>query len=234
MRRRHNRPTLAFAIVALYLTGIAARAEIESLRFHLYGGVTNRSKWQITRLLSPYVHPDNIRFEPSRDADGRENPWRTTVEITPEGESLNLYAVTRAIRDTRGVDDGRLVYRTDITAIGDLKAHIGWTRRSFGWIPGWVQARGLVTSGLWHHLEAEGSGEDIVFHPNEAYDRLRASPHNGEPLRIRGRISGFDGPYPVVVLGDFENTDDSSGDSGKPRDPKNANPRQRAPRKPER
>ena len=234
MRRRLFRTTFACAIGALFLAGIAAHAEIESLKFHLYGGITNRSKWQITRLLSPYVHPDNIRFEPYRDAEGRTNPWRTIVEITPEGEALDLYSVTHAIRDTRGVEDGRLVYRTDVTATGELRAHLGWTRRSFGWIPGWVQARGLVTSGLWHHLNAEGSGENLVFHANEAYDNLRTSPHNGETIRIRGRISGFDGPYPVVVLGEFENAEESDAERSETPadDAKDANPRPRLKRKP--
>jgi len=233
MRRRLFRATFACATGVLLLAGSAVHAEIESLKFHLYGGITNRSKWQISRLLSPYVHPDNIHFEPYRDAEGRTNPWRTIVEITPEGEPLDLYSVTRAIRDTRGVNDGRLVYRTDVTATGELKAHIGWTRRSFGWVPGWVQARGLVTSGLWHHLTAEGSGENFVFHVNRAYDELRTSPHNGEPIRIRGRISGFDGPYPVVVLGEFETVDETNAEHPeKPNDIKDANPRPRRERKP--
>lgn len=205
MCMRQRRPMVACVLVALLLTGIAAHAEIESLKFYLYGGITNRSKWQITHLLSPYVHPDNVHFEPYRDTEGRTNPWRTIVEITPEGEPLDFYSVTRAIRDTRGVNDGRFIYRTEVTAIGDLRAHLGFTRRSFGWVPGWVQARGIVTSGLWHHLRAEGSGENFVFHPNEVYDRLRVSPHSGEKVRIRGKIAGFDGPYPVVVLGEFEN-----------------------------
>jgi len=53
----------------------------------------------------------------------------------------------------------------------------------------------------------------MVFHENEQYDRLRLAPHDGGDVKIRGRIAGFDGPYPIVVLGEFE---DVAGEPGAP------------------
>jgi hypothetical protein len=186
------------------LSTLIARAEVESVELYLYGAITQTSKRQIVRVLSPYVEKDSISFRQMLRADGSEHPWVTIVEVRPRGWYVDFYDLVHRIKDTRGVRDGRVLWRTDVTATCDLRAHFGYTRRSFGWIPGWVQARGLVTSGLWHHLRARGSGEDLVFHPNEQYDQLRLAPHRGQDVRIRGRIGGFDGPYPVVVLGDFE------------------------------
>ena len=34
-------------------------------------------------------------------------------------------------------------------------------------------------------------------------------------MRVRGRIGGFDGPYPVVVLGDFEMIESEDQDGSK-------------------
>ncbi|MBM3213464.1 hypothetical protein FJZ36_00885 [Candidatus Poribacteria bacterium] len=216
--RPHRNHWLVLTACALVLAAGAvtlARAEVEKLSLHLYGGMTNRSRWQIEKLLSPYVDPSNIEFKAVRDKDGRRNPWRTIVEITPEGDYLDIYDIVHSIRDTRGVEDGRLLYRTDIEATGELRAHLGFTRRSFRWVPGWVQARGLVTSGLWHRVYADGSGEDLVFHPNAVYDDLRASPPRDERVRIKGRIAGFDSVYPVVVLGEYSGADEAPADDGR-------------------
>jgi hypothetical protein len=188
--------------MALLSAGGTASAEIESLRLHLYGGLTQRSEWHIKYLLSRHVDPDDITFSTYVDDKGKKQPWHTVVEIKPGDDYVNVYQVMHRIRDTRGVEDGRMLFRTDVTATGDLRAHFGWTRSLF-WLPAWVQARGLATSGLWHYLAVDdrGAGDRFLFHPNDKYDEMRLAPHQGEPVRIEGRITGFDGPYPVVVLG---------------------------------
>lgn len=200
----------ASALGLVCLLATSAHAAVEKLDLYLYGGITGASKRQIRHNLWPYVETDAITFRQMVKADGTEHPWVTVVSIEPRGRRLDMYDVVRRIKDVRGVNDGRVLWKTDLTASGDLRAHYGYTRRSFGWIPAWVQARGMVTSGLWHHLYAGGSGERLVFHENEAYDRLRLAPHDGGAVRIRGRIAGFDGPYPVVVLGEFENVDEAA------------------------
>ncbi len=201
--------------IAALLTGLAASATaaVDKLDLYLYGGITGASRKQIRRVLSPYADADSITFRQMIKPDGTEHPWVTVVTIQPRGARLDLYDVTRRIKDARGVNDGRILWKTDLTATGDLRAHYGYTRRSFGWIPEWTAARGMVTSGLWHHLYAQGSGERMVFHENEQYDRLRLAPHDGGDVKIRGRIAGFDGPYPIVVLGEFE---DVAGEPGAP------------------
>ncbi len=188
-----------------------AHAEVEKLDLYLYGGITGASKKQIRRRLAPHADANSITFRQMVKADGTEHPWVTVVSIEPRGEHLDVYDVVHRIKDARGVNDGRVLWKSDLTASGDLRAHYGYTRRSFGWIPAWVQARGVVTSGLWHHLYARGSGERFVFHENEAYDRLRLAPHDGGDVRVRGRIAGFDGPYPVVVLGEYEDAEAPAG-----------------------
>ncbi len=208
VKRQSERPLRWVCVAAFAFSGafvaMTAVAEVESIELYLYGGITQRSKNQIVRLLSPHVEEDSISFRQMIRPDGTEHPWVTIVEVQPRGWHVDFYDILHRVRDTRGVNDGRVLWRTDVTATGDLRAHFGFTRRSFGWVPGWVQARGLVTSGLWHHLNASGSGEDLVFHQNEQYDRLRLAPHRGSKVRVRGRIGGFDGPYPVVVLGEYE------------------------------
>ena len=201
---------LAAVTLAFMLTD-CAQAAVEKLELYLYGGITGASKKQIRHRLALYADADSITFRQMVRADGTEHPWVTVVSIEPRGEHLDLYNVVHRIKDARGVNDGRVLWKSDITASGDLRAHYGYTRRSFGWIPAWVQPRGMVTSGLWHHLYARGSGERFVFHENREYDRLRLAPHDGGDVRVRGRIAGFDGPYPVVVLGDYE-------DAGEPAD----------------
>ncbi|MEO2003964.1 MAG: hypothetical protein ABGY41_07670 [Candidatus Poribacteria bacterium] len=205
----------ALALVLGFVS--AAQGEVEKLDLYLYGGISGASKKQIRRNLSPWVAAENISFRQMVRADGSEHPWVTVVSIVPQGKHLDMYDIVRRIKDVRGVNDGRVLWKTDITASGDLRAHYGYSRRSFGWIPSWVQARGRPTSGLWHHMYAGGSGERLVFHENEAYDRLRLASHDGGNVRVRGRIAGFDGPYPVVVLGEFEevekveDSDDAAG-----------------------
>jgi hypothetical protein len=211
-RLTYCRWLVAGALVAALAT--SASAAVDKLDLYLYGGITGASKKQIRRILSPYADADAISFRQMVRPDGTEHPWVTVVTIEPRGAHLSLYAATRAIRDARGVNDGRILWKTDLTATGDLRAHYGYTRRSFGWIPQWTAARGMATSGLWHHLYANGSGERVVFHENEAYDRLRLAPHDGGDVKIRGRIAGFDGPYPVVVLGEYEDVADDAGAAG--------------------
>ena len=197
-------------LALLVLVASSSHAAVDKLDLYLYGGITGASKKQIRHRLAMYADADAITFRQMVKADGTEHPWVTVVTIEPRGEHLDLYNVVHRIKDARGVNDGRVLWKTDLTATGDLRAHYGYTRRSFGWIPAWVQARGMVTSGLWHHLYARGSGERVVFHENEAYDRLRLAPHDGGDVRVRGRIAGFDGPYPVVVLGDYEDAEESA------------------------
>lgn len=201
-----------FAVVVLAAAlATSAAAAVDKLDLYLYGGITGASKKQIRRVLSPYADPEAITFRQMLKPDGTEHPWVTVVTIQPRGARLDLYDVTRRIKDARGVNDGRVLWKTDLTATGDLRAHYGYTRRSFGWIPEWTAARGMVTSGLWHHLYAQGSGERMVFHGNEQYDRLRLAPRDGGDVKIRGRIAGFDGPYPIVVLGEFEDVPEEPG-----------------------
>ncbi|MDA1192593.1 MAG: hypothetical protein O3A46_13040 [Candidatus Poribacteria bacterium] len=204
-----GRGYLLGALSAFVLSSGIADAEVEKVEMYLYGGITNASKNQIRRQLAPYVEPDSISFRQMVRENGKEHPWVTIVEVQPNGWRVDFYDLMHRIKDVRGVNDGRVLYQTEVTATGDLRAHFGFTRRSFGVVPGWVQARGVVTSGLWHHLRSSGSEEAMVFHQNEAYDQLRLAPHNGKEVRVRGRIGGFDGAYPVVVLGDFEILDDS-------------------------
>ncbi len=211
-RLNHFRGLAVAALVASLAT--SAGAAVDKLDLYLYGGITGASKKQIRRVLSPHADPENISFRQMVKKDGTEHPWVTVVTIEPRGDHLNLYDVTRRIKDARGVNDGRILWKTDLTATGDLRAHYGYTRRSFGWIPAWTPARGMMTSGLWHHLYAEGSGERVVFHENDEYDRLRLAPRDGGDVKIRGRIAGFDGPYPVVVLGEYEDVAAEAGELG--------------------
>lgn len=206
-----NRSRFAAFVLGVALLGAGhARAQIDAVQFHLYGGFTNLSKWHIQRVLGDYVDPSKVTFSTYVDENGKKHPWHTVMEVTPDGDRVNFYQVMHRIRDRRGPDDIHL-YKTEVEATGDLRAHFGWTRRSIQWVPGWVQARGLVTSGLFHHVYVRGSQEKFVFHQNDTYDDMRLAPHRGNDVKIRGRVAGFDGPYPVVVLDDFEIVESPAG-----------------------
>lgn len=199
---------LLCAFAALCMAN-AALAEVEQLDLYLYGSITQRSKNQIVRLLSYYMPKENISFRQMKRDDGSIHPWVSVVEIKPQGWPLNIYNIVQRIDDDRGVNDGRRLWKAEVTASGELRNHLGFARGRIG-RPAFAPFFERGSPGIWTYMDAPYPRERLVFHPSLKFDNLRLL-NRANRVRIKGRIAGFDRIYPIVVLTEFEETDEQPG-----------------------
>ena len=205
MRRLKSIAVACAAICGMMWWTGTANAEVELLELYLYGGVTQRGKNQMKRMLAPYTPKENVSFRQMVREDGSVHPWVTVVEIRPNGLPINLYDIVHRIDDDRGVNDRRILWKTVVTASGELRSHFGFNRHRIG-RPPFAALHQRGTPGVWNYLDAPYPRERLTFHPNTAYDNLRLA-NRDVRLRVKGRIAGFNHIYPIVVLGTFEETD---------------------------
>lgn len=196
---------VVFLMTLLIFTDLS-RAEVETIQIHLDGTVNNYDIRQIRRLLSPWVDPINVRFYNVVDKHGRVDLFTTIIEITPKRAYVDVYDITHKLKDQRfrGKHAGGypVVVKTEATVTGELFAYVGWSRSYIRHVPFW--RRWQQTSAVRHALDAGGMRQKVVFSPNETYDKLLQEAGLGaRRVEIKGQISGFDGPYPVMSVRKF-------------------------------
>jgi hypothetical protein len=203
-----------FCLAVLLLIGFTypSVAEVETLQIHLFGFVNGDDARQIRRLLKPWADPENVKFHSAVDEHGRESLFTTVVEITPrkganpyrESHTFDVYGIMRQLNDQRfrgsQSPSQAWVAKTEATVTGTLFAHAGWSRSYIRNVPFWRNWRG-DTSVVSHALVAGRWDQKFVFSDNDEFDQLKqeAGQRNGV-VEIKGKIAGFDGPYPVMSV----------------------------------
>ncbi len=202
-----------FFLPVLILAALdSAEAEpnsIEKIEVQIFGHISNADALQIRRLLRPYVEPENVNFRDFIDVHGRKSHHTTLVEITPKrGRYVHAYRIIRQLNDHRfrgiGAISKNYVVKSNATVSGAMFAHAGWSRSYIRNVPFWRNWR-EQTSAVNHALITSGLFEQkFVFSDNNQFDLLRLEAGKGEHLvRIRGDITGFDGPYPILSVRKF-------------------------------
>lgn len=190
----------------LFVNLSQAEAEIEKLQIHFFGSaLSNYDKQQVRRLLSPFVEPKNVKFYTDVDRHGRELPYSTVVEITPDREYVKVYKIIRQLQDQRFKGKQAVSHswsvKTEATITGNLFKYVGWSRSHIRHVPFW--RRWQQTSSVKHAFDTGNMRNKIVFSNNEEYYKLIEKAGGGERVEIRGQIAGFDGPYPVMSVRKF-------------------------------
>ena len=190
------------------LTGMEPNP-IEKIEVQIFGHISNADALQIRRLLRPYVEPENVKFRDFIDVHGRKSHHTTLVEITPKRERyVHTYRIIRQLNDHRfrgiGSTSKNYVVKSNATVSGVMFAHAGWSRSYIRNVPFWRNWRG-ETSAINHALVTPGLFEQkFVFSDSNQFDLLRMEAGKGDHLiRIRGDITGFDGPYPILSVRKF-------------------------------
>ena len=190
---------------------------VENIQIELSGFVSNDDARQIRRLLKPWANPEDVVFKPAYDKKKRKRHFATVVEITPrrgknkysEYHTFDVYNIIRQLSDQRfrgsQIGPRPRVAKSEVTVTGSLFAHAGWSRSYLRNVPFWRRWR-AETSVINHALVADRWNEKIVFSNNEQFHQLRqkASRDQGdETVEVKGKIVGFDGPYPVMSIRKF-------------------------------
>ncbi len=215
MKSRFQLSVLTLAVFTLIGFTAPSGAEVEKLHITLFGFVNNDDARQIRRLLKPWADAENVSFHNAVDAHGRESLFTTVVEIIPrrgsspyrESHTFDVYDIMRQLNDSRfrgsQSPSQPWVAKTEATVTGTLFAHAGWSRSYIRNVPFWRNWRG-DTSVASHALIAGRWDQKIVFSDNDEFDQLKqeAGQRDGV-VEIKGKIAGFDGPYPVMSVRTF-------------------------------
>jgi hypothetical protein len=209
---------LSLLILSVFLlAGITSpgNAEVESIQIHLFGFVNSDDARQIRRLLTPWADPEDVSFHAPVDKHGRQRHFTTVVEVIPrrgknkynESRTLDIYNITRQLNDQRfrgsQIGGRPWVAKSEATITGHLYAHPGWSRSYIRNVPFWRRWR-ADTSAVNHTMVAGGWEEKIVFSDNDKFDLLRQEAGQGDQaVEVKGQITGFDGPYPVMSVRQF-------------------------------
>ena len=212
----------------------SSNAEIENLKFELFGVVSNDDERQIRRRLEPWAEPEGVTFHTPVDKNGRERLFSTLIKVKPrtddkfsESHTLDTYQILQQLKDQRfrGRQAGSQpwIVKSEAKIKGALFAHPGWARSYIRNVPFWRHWR-AQTSVINHAMLAGTWEQKVVFSANDLFDRLRNDAANtDQEVELEGVVAGFDGPYPVVSIRSYrfeqmtkanqnEPTKDSSGE----------------------
>ena len=123
------------------ITGLTAfsKAEIENLKFELFGVVNSDDERQIRRRLEPWAEPDGVTFHTPIDKNGRARLFSTLIKVKPrtddkfsESHTLDTYQILQQLKDQRfrGRQAGSQpwIVKSEAKIKGELFAHPGWAR----------------------------------------------------------------------------------------------------------
>jgi len=188
---------LAFAIaLILSITAVqSSQAEIQRIRFYLFGPISNDVQRQIQRVLQPWV--DTKEVEVSQIGD--EGKFLTAVEITPKKKgTMRLYQMVKQIRDMR-IHSGAKLWKTELVATGRVFDYIHWRR-----------ANRDVYPRKHYALQTSKTHQVILLRPDAQLDDLKKLvATEDKEVTIVGEIPTFERSYPLIILKQFglSNTD---------------------------
>ena len=217
MKRAHFY-LLTFLVVILFvgISMVSMAEEAVVLKIEISDVVSNADARQIRRLLEPWADPADITFSTPVDKNGKTRLFTTVVEIKPrqgvskysETHTFDVYDITRQLNDSRfrgrhGLGSAR-VLKTDATIRGNLFAHPGFARSYIRNVPSWRRWR-PDTSYIQHAMTTGNQGQNFVFDTSPEFDQMRTDVgNNGKPVEVRGVVTGFDGPYPIISVQKYE------------------------------
>lgn len=213
---------------------VSSHAEIEKLKFELFGVVSGDDERQIRRRLEPWAEAEGVTFHTPVDKNGRERLFSTLIKVKPrtddkfsESHTLDTYQILQQLKDQRfrGRQAGSQpwIVKSEAKIKGELFAHPGWARSYIRNVPFWRHWR-AQTSVINHAMLAGTWEQKVVFSHNNLFDRLRHdAAKTDKDIEVEGVIAGFDGPYPVVSIRSYrleqhaktEREKSMKGDSGK-------------------
>ena len=217
MKRAHFY-LLTFLVVILFvgISMVSMAEEAVVLKIEISDVVSNADARQIRRLLEPWADPEDITFSTPVDKNGKTRLFTTVVEVKPrqgvskysETHTFDVYDITRQLNDSRfrgrhGLGNAR-VLKTDATIRGSLFAHPGFARSYIRNVPSWRRWR-PDTSHIQHAMTTGNQGQNFVFDTSPEFDQMRTDVgNNGKPVEVRGVVTGFDGPYPIISVQKYE------------------------------
>lgn len=190
---------------------VSSNAEIENLRFELFGVVNGDDERQIRRRLEPWAKPEGVTFHTPVDKNGRERLFSTLIKVKPrtddkysESHTLDTYQILQQLKDQRfrGRQAGSQpwIVKSEAKIKGELFAHPGWARSYIRNVPFWRHWR-AQTSVINHAMLAGTWEQKVVFSHNDLFDQLRQdAAKTDKEVEIEGVVAGFDGPYPVMSI----------------------------------
>lgn len=216
MKRAHFYCLTVVVVLLFFGISMVSMAEVAVLKLEISDVVSNADARQIRRLLEPWADPEDITFHTPVDKNGRKRLFTTRVEVKPrqgpskysETHTFDVYDIMRQLNDSRfrgrhGIGHSR-VLNTEATIRGDLFAHPGFARSYLRNVPAWRRWR-PDTSNIHHAMTAGREEQKFVFSANPKFDQLRIdTANNDKPVEVKGIITGFDGPYPIVSVRNYE------------------------------
>lgn len=211
MKRPKSHFSIFLTISLIVGLTASSNAEIENLKFELFGVVSSDDERQIRRRLEPWAEPEGVTFHTPVDKNGRERLFSTLIKVKPrtddkysESHTLDTYQILQQLKDQRfrGRQAGSQpwIVKSEAKIKGELFAHPGWARSYIRNVPFWRHWR-AQTSVINHALLAGTWEQKVVFTHNDLFDQLRNDvATTDKEVEVEGVIAGFDGPYPVVSI----------------------------------
>ena len=234
MKKLRSHFSILLTIYLIAGMAVSSNAEIEKLKFELFGVVSSDDERQIRRRLEPWAEAEGVTFHTPVDKNGRERLFSTLIKIKPrtddkfsESHTLDTYQILQQLKDQRfrGRQAGSQpwIVKSEAKIKGELFAHPGWARSYIRNVPFWRHWR-AQTSVINHAMLAGTWEQKVVFSHNDLFDRLRHdAAKTDKEVEVEGVIAGFDGPYPVVSIRSYrldqkaktQQDQSMKGDSGK-------------------
>lgn len=211
MKRLKSRFSIVLTICLITGCAVSSNAEIENLKFELFGVVSSDDERQIRRRLEFWAEPESVTFHTPVDKNGRDRLFSTLIKIRPrtddkysESHTLDTYQILQQLKDQRfrGRQAGSQpwIVKSEAKIKGEVFAHPGWARSYIRNVPFWRHWR-AQTSVINHAMLAGTWEQKVVFSHNDLFDRLRHdAAKTDKEVEVEGVIAGFDGPYPVVSI----------------------------------
>ncbi len=211
MKRLKSHFSISLAICLIAGLTAISNAQIESLKFELFGVVSSDDERQIRRRLELWAEPEEVTFHTPVDKNGRKRLFSTLIKIKPrtddkysESHTLDTYQILQQLKDQRfrgrPAASQPWIVKSEAKITGELFAHPGWARSYIRNVPFWRHWR-AQTSVINHAMLAGTWEQKVVFSDNHLFDQLRQdAATTDQEVEVEGVIAGFDGPYPVVSI----------------------------------
>ena len=211
MKELKSRFGIVLTICLIAGVTVSGNAEIENLKFELFGVVSSDDERQIRRRLEPWAEPEGVTFHTPIDKNGRDRLFSTLIKVRPrtddkfsESHTLDTYQILQQLKDQRfrGRQAGSQpwIVKSEAKISGEVFAHPGWARSYIRNVPFWRHWR-AQTSVINHAMLAGTWEQKVVFSHNDLFDQLRQdTAETDKEVEVEGVIAGFDGPYPVVSI----------------------------------